>query len=61
MKKIYLLCTNICISFFVLAQSYTPPSFAEVDTNYRRYVNQIFGTLEPNRVSTGLEAKSYLC
>ncbi len=36
------------------SQSYTPPAYADIDTTYRTYVNNVFGLLEPNRVSTGL-------
>lgn len=43
------LCANIAY-----AQTYTPPSFADVDNNYRNYVNGVFGALEANRVPTGL-------
>ncbi len=36
------------------SQSYTPPAYADIDTTYRTYVNNVFGLLEPNKVSTGL-------
>jgi hypothetical protein len=62
MKKIYatlLLWGLLCAAN---AQSFTPPSYAEVptakrhawDNNYRTYVNNVFGALEANRVATGL-------
>lgn len=55
MKKIYLFILLLC-STLVHAQTFTPPSFADVDNNYRNYVNNVFGALEPNRVPTGLLA-----
>lgn len=55
MKKILffflLLCSNI-----IHAQNFTVPAFADIDNNYRNYVNNVFGALEANRVSTGLLA-----
>ncbi len=36
------------------AQTVAPPPFAEVDTNFRTYVNGVFGALESQRVPTGL-------
>ena len=36
------------------AQSYTPPAFADIDNNFRSYVNNVFGALEATRVPTGL-------
>ena len=56
MKKILLFTLVLLCSTGLFAQTYTPPSFAEVDNNYRNYVNQVFGALEPNRVPTGLLA-----
>ena len=54
MKKIL----TLVLSFFAIAkiyaQSFTPPSYADVDSNYRTYVNNVFGALEANRVTTGL-------
>lgn len=44
-----LLCSNI-----IYAQNFTIPAFADVDNNYRNYVNNVFGVLEANRVPTGL-------
>jgi hypothetical protein len=40
-----------CATF---SQTVTPPSHAVVNHNYRNYVNQVFGALEPGRVPTGL-------
>ena len=56
MKKILLFTLVLLCSTGLFAQTYTPPAFAEVDNNYRNYVNQVFGALEPNRVPTGLLA-----
>ena len=42
------------ITSVTVAQSFTPPSYADIDVNYRNYVNQVFGALETNRVPTGL-------
>ena len=39
---------------WVFCQTFVPPAYADVDTNYRHYVNQVFGVLEYNRVPTGL-------
>jgi hypothetical protein len=54
MRKIAQAIVALFISTFAFSQTYTPPSFAEIDTNYRHYVNTIFGALETNRVPTGL-------
>ena len=56
MKRIYLFLLLLVCSYTVHAQSYTPPSFADIDNNYRNYVNNVFGALEANRVPTGLLA-----
>jgi hypothetical protein len=53
MKQFLILLLIIC-SGATFAQSYTPPSYADVDNNHRNYVNQVFGALEANRVPTGL-------
>lgn len=54
MKKIFQLILLLCAISIAKAQTFTPPSFADVDNNYRTYVNQVFGALESNRVTTGL-------
>jgi hypothetical protein len=54
MKKIFFACLIINFLYTASAQTYTPPAFAVTDNNYRTYVNQIFGALESNRVTTGL-------
>ena len=54
MKKIFQLFLFSCAISIIKAQTFTPPSFADVDNNYRTYVNQVFGALESNRVTTGL-------
>ena len=38
----------------LVCQTVTPPAYADIDVNHRTYVNQVFGLLEQNRVSTGL-------
>ena len=54
MKKILQTLFVVLCSLQVFAQTITPPAYADIDTNHRTYVNQVFGLLEPNRVSTGL-------
>ncbi|MBA3673705.1 MAG: hypothetical protein H0W75_01900 [Chitinophagaceae bacterium] len=54
MKRILQLFLLLFTTYTVTAQTYTPPAFAETDNNYRNYVNNVFGTLESNRVPTGL-------
>ncbi len=44
------------LSVPVFSQTVSPPNYANIDTNYRTYANNLFGLLEPNRVSTGLLA-----
>ncbi len=56
MKKIFQLLLLVCVISTAKAQTFRPPSFADVDNNYRTYVNQVFGALESNRVTTGLLA-----
>jgi hypothetical protein len=56
MKKIFQLFLLLLTIYTAKAQIYTPPAFAEVDNNYRNYVNNVFGALEANRVPTGLLA-----
>ena len=54
-KKIQLVLL-LCAISTTKAQTFTPPAFADVDNNYRTYVNNVFGALESNRVTTGLLA-----
>lgn len=54
MKKPIQVITALLITLTVYSQTFTPPSYATIDTNYRTYVNQLFGQLEANRVNTGL-------
>ena len=54
MKKIFQLILLFSLFSTAKAQTFTPPSFADVDNNYRTYVNQVFGALESNRITTGL-------
>lgn len=54
MKQVFQLILFFFAISAVKAQTYSPPAFADVDNNYRTYINQIFGALESNRVTTGL-------
>ena len=54
MKKVFQFIFLLCAITYAKAQSFAPPSFAEIDNNYRNYVNNVFGALESNRVPTGL-------
>jgi hypothetical protein len=54
MKKLLQILYILLISLKGFTQTVTPPAYADIDTNHRTYVNQIFGLLESNRVSTGL-------
>ncbi len=56
MKKIFQFLFLFCAISTTKAQTFTPPAFADVDNNYRTYVNQVFGALESNRVTTGFLA-----
>ncbi len=56
MKQLLQTVLAILVTLQAISQTFTPPSFADVDNNYRTYVNQVFGALEANRVSTGLLA-----
>lgn len=40
--------------FFAQSQTFVPPTYAEINDNYRNHVNNVFGVLEYNRVTTGL-------
>jgi hypothetical protein len=54
MKKILTLLLSLYAIAQTYAQSFAPPSYADVDSNFRTYVNNVFGALEANRVPTGL-------
>ena len=54
MKKLLYIIALFLIPFSGFSQIFSPPPYATIDTNYRSYVNQVFGQLEANRVSTGL-------
>jgi hypothetical protein len=54
MKKILNILLLLIILANVKAQTFTSPANAEIDHNYRTYVNQVFGALEANRISTAL-------
>jgi len=58
MKKILkaLLIVMLSTPLFLYSQTVSPPNYASIDTNNRNYANNLFGLLEPNRVSTGLLA-----
>jgi len=54
MKKLYFLALVLLLHNIAISQTYTPPTYADVDTTFNNHVNNVFGVLEPNRVSTGL-------
>lgn len=54
MKKILQTLLIAIFSLQAFSQTVIPPTYADIDTNHRTYVNQVFGLLEPNRVATGL-------
>ena len=54
MKKIFQLTVFLFAISTSKAQAFIPPSFADIDNNYRTYVNKVFGALESTRVTTGL-------
>ena len=56
MKQIFQLMLLLSAISSSKAHTSTPPSFADVDNNYRTHVNQVFGALESNRVTTGILA-----
>lgn len=56
MKKILKILLAIVLTVPVFSQTVTSPTYAAIDTNYRTYANNLFGLIEPNRVSTGLLA-----
>ena len=54
MKKLLLTVFVLFTLYCANAQTFTPPPYADINTNYQTYVNNVFGLLDPNRVSTGL-------
>ncbi len=54
MKKLLQIVFVLFLSIQGFTQTVTPPPYADIDTNHRTYVNQVFGLLEPSRVNTGL-------
>jgi hypothetical protein len=42
MKTILQFLILLCVISTTKAQTFTPPAFADVDNNYRTYVNQVF-------------------
>ena len=54
MKKLLLTALMLLTIHYVKSQTFTPPPYAEINTNYQTHVNSVFGLLENNRVSTGL-------
>ena len=54
MKKFIAFLITLAIVSNLSAQTFVPPAYAEVNNNYRTYMNNVFGVLEGNRVPTGL-------
>ena len=54
MKKIPILLIAFVAVLNISAQTVTPPAYADVNNDYRNYMNNVFGTLEANHVPTGL-------
>jgi hypothetical protein len=54
MKKQLLAALLLLCAFFAQSQTFVPPVYAEINDNYRNHVNNVFGILEYNRVTTGL-------
>ena len=54
MKKITILLIAFVAVLNISAQTVAPPAYADVNNDYRTYMNNVFGTLEANRVPTGL-------
>lgn len=54
MKKQLFTALLLAWVFFGHSQAFTPPAYAEINDSYRNHVNNVFGILEYNRVSTGL-------
>ena len=54
MKIILQLVVFLFATSVTKGQTFAPPSYADIDSNYRSYVNNVFGLLETNRVTTGL-------
>ena len=48
MKKQLLAAALLFAVSFVNAQTFTVPTYAEINENYRNYVNNVFGILEYN-------------
>ena len=61
MKKIFQLILVVFAFNTTKAQTLIPPSFADVDNNYRTYVNNVFRALESTRVTTGLLTNNGFC
>ena len=54
MKRLLQILSVLICSLQTFSQTVTSPAYAHIDSNHRTYVNQVFGLLEPNRVSAGL-------
>ena len=54
MKQILFTIGVLLYTIAVFGQSITPPAYAEINDDYRTYMSNVFGLLEPNRVPTGL-------
>ena len=49
MKKILILLMSFATVSNLSAQTVAPPAYADVNNDYRNYINNVFGTLEANR------------
>ena len=54
MKKLLLTASLLFSILLSFSQSFTPPPYADINTNYQTHINNVFGLLESNRVTTGL-------
>ena len=53
MKKSLLTAFSLYCYVLLNAQTFVTPAHADIDSNFRTNVNQVFGALESNRVPTG--------
>ena len=54
MKKLLLTASLLFTILLSYSQTFTAPPYADIDTTYQTHVNNVFGLLESNRVTTGL-------
>jgi hypothetical protein len=54
MKKIIQFLLLLCAVGTTKAQSIPAPAYADVDNNYRTYLNNVFGALDANYMPTWL-------